>query len=240
VAKLFEVLRITADRIGMKGRKITSKYKDIPEKKPDLNGHERKTHDSTIFNHPISPALVFLLPLFSILIYYIPLICNVTTLIPAGIAGTTSGVGFNNNNEKRMKADNLIKWVQEMGGYIHPEVTLEVFPEYGGYGLKASAGIHEHDILLRIPVSIVLSLERWRDRYHSIITAYTINSTRQSRPSDFITFLIQSLHNDEFEDDSSLVYQDWTIAIALMVECSLGKLSSFYPFLDILPHEVPR
>jgi len=221
----------------MKGRKITSKCKDIPEKKLDLNDHERKTHDSTIFYHPISVVLVLLAPLFSILIYYIPVICNVTNLISAG---TPSRVGINNINDKRTKADNLVRWVKEMGGYINLAVTLAVFPEYGGYGLKASAGIHEHDILLRIPVSIVISLERWKDRYHSIITAYTINSTRQSQTSDFITFLIQSLQNDELEDDSSLVYQDWAIAIALMFECSLGKQSSFYTFLDILPHEVPR
>jgi hypothetical protein len=231
------VLHITADRIGMTGRKITSKWKDTSEKKADVGGQGRKAYDSTIIYHPISVALVILLPLLSILICYIPNISNITNFVPPYSAGN---LGDNNNNQKRTKHDSLIRWVQEKGGYIHPAVTIDVFPEYGGYGLKTSAAIHEHDILLRIPVSIVLSIESWNDRYRSITTAYAVNTKRQSRTTNFITFLTQSLHNAESEDDSSLVYQDWAIAIALMIECSLGELSSFYPFLDFLPNEVPR
>lgn len=232
------MLHITADRIVMKERKLTTKWKEMmSEKETDLGSHGRKTYDSTIICHPISVALTLLLPLLSILICCIPNICNVTNLISPYNAGN---LGDNNNYQKGTKLDNLIRWVQEQGGYVHSAVTIDVFPAYGGYGLKTFAAIHEHDILLRIPVSIVISLESWTDRYRSIITAYATNTKRQSRTTDFITFLTQSLHNAESEDDSSLVYQDWAIAMALMIECSLGEQSSFYPFLDVLPNEVPR
>ena len=148
---------------------------------------------------------LLLLPLISILVHYY-----------------TSG----NNHYKfdsHMKIDKLIKWVQGKGGYVSPSVTLDIFNE--GYGLKASAKVHEYDVLFRIPTSIVFSQENSIERY--------LTSVPHSTREQFIALL-------STDSGDSMVFQDWIIAMSLMIECSLGKQSEFHPYLDILPHEVPR
>jgi hypothetical protein len=220
----------------MKERKVNAKCTDLRKSTKTGIPYDNKSYarKSKILLHPITLTLALLLPLISFLIHHILRLYNVTDTK----SGTTTTDELEKNttstSNQRKKIETLLNWVQGNDGYINPAATLDIFPEFGGYGWKSTAEIHEHDILFRIPKSIVTSIESFKERYLSVIMPH--QSTM--RNNNFMTFLTQPSYNDDSQDH--LIYQDWAIAMALMIECSLGNQSTFFPFLDILPSEVPR
>ena len=112
-------------------------------------------------------------------------------------------------------------WLQERGAKISPKVTLALFPDFGGYGVQAKhAPVHKYDELFTIPSSLIITPE-------SVIKRYI-------------------MFKDEIDKITSTVFrlpsarQDFIIALHLMVECSLGESSDIWPYLQMLPEDVPR
>ncbi len=148
-----------------------------------------------------------------------------------------------NESNEEIKIQSFLSWLHENGAIISPFVTISSFPEFGGYGLQAKAkNIYDDegegdsannnhtvkylDDMFTIPQSIIIS-------------ARSIMEKRKNQIPNFQQRITQLLAN--YVPRDSLVQQDVLIASHLMVECTLGKYSSFKPYLDILPqYTIPR
>ena len=114
----------------------------------------------------------------------------------------------------------FLTWLQEKGAKISPKVTLAVFPGFGGGVQAKGAPVHKYDELFTIPSSAIISSE-------SVIKRFIMFQDR-----------IDKIANSAFR--LPLARQDFIIALYLMVECSLGESSEIWPYLQILPEDVPR
>jgi len=168
------------------------------------------------------------------------------------------------------KANNFRKWFLEMGGSISPSVDIQPFLEYGGFGLLAkkrertfcdssisteklnkkygnnvcsdedSNGVNYMQELFTVPSSLITSAQSIHSKY-SIVTkkVQPASELKELAIFDFQLEMKQVLWQI-YPPEGHLVTQDVEIALELMVQCSLGNSSSFYPYLNILPKEIPR
>lgn len=116
---------------------------------------------------------------------------------------------------------NFLTWLQENGAEISPKVTLALFPDFGGYGVQAKhAPVRKYDELFTIPSSLIITPD-------SVMKRYAIFKDEIDKVAESVFRL-------------PLARQDFIIALHLMVECSLGESSEIWPYLQILPNDVPR
>lgn len=162
--------------------------------------------------------------------------------------------------ENETKIQNFISWLKDNGAIISPRVTLESFPEFGGYGLKAKSkcemnngekdelikqtctiddndtddskeiAIQYFDEMFTIPESIIMSTK-------SILHEFTSSNFKISNFQSRMTKLLSG----HIVYSSYMVQQDVVIALYLMTQCALDDKSRFKPYMDILPqYNIPR
>jgi len=115
----------------------------------------------------------------------------------------------------------FLAWLKDKGAEISPKVSLAVFPDFGGFGIKATnAPVQKTDTLFTIPSSAIITADWVLQRYPMFA-------------KDIV----------KLADDSNMspsTRQDIIIALYLMVECSYGEASEIWPYLQVLPDLVPR
>jgi hypothetical protein len=131
---------------------------------------------------------------------------------------------------------------------------------------KTTSMLSHEEVLFRIPQHLTFSLETVRERYLNPILQMNMHSRGETDEYDYLYGPPQAADEDVVLQDKqawlkiydlvnkilkpknvssdsgrSMVQQDWIIAVGLMLECSLGPQSQFYPYLQVLPQDmVPR
>lgn len=140
---------------------------------------------------------------------------------------------------KKDKIEYFLEWFEYMGGQISPRVTLDVFSDYGGYGLKSISdeGVEYMQELFTVPYSIIFSTDK-------ILKKYEEKNTKKKKEyiifpnNEFSSLFAPSNHQGTFD---SLEQQDILLSFELMVQCSLGRYSHYYPYMQMLPSsQIPR
>lgn len=121
-------------------------------------------------------------------------------------------------------------WFDNNKGWHHPNLALSYSEDLGtSLILKGDRQpnsvniIRKGELVMIIPSSLVFTAESCRNLFQQLDNAV----------GNDIVLSINRFWTDPLQQ------QDTIIALALMMECMLGKASSFHPYLELLP-EVPR
>jgi hypothetical protein len=118
-----------------------------------------------------------------------------------------------NHNHMAAKLSAFQNWFLENGGYMSPHLSLLAPPsavQYGN-GLQVISGeIRQGDKILAIPRDMIL------------------------------TASLTSIPDDEDLNEILVEKQDIELAWILMTECEKGSSSRWFPYMEILPSDIPR
>lgn len=123
-------------------------------------------------------------------------------------------------------SESFQEWFASHGGWMIPSLKLEKTEEYGNTlrltkSITDDARISHKDKLIEIPTSIVFTKEKASKKVESIVSTQIYN--------EVLKVIQKQLPNNVLEQ------QDTWIAVDLMLECSLGLRSNWYPYLQVLP-----
>ena len=119
-------------------------------------------------------------------------------------------------------------WFRQQGGWMSPQLSLVTDNvHHHGNGLVVSFGgsLQRNDRILEIPKHLIFTPRKMLDR---------------SSGSSLTTTIMTAKEAIKRYIENPLEQQDAQIALDLMLECSKGRKSLWYPYLQVLPTHVPR
>jgi hypothetical protein len=121
--------------------------------------------------------------------------------------------------------DGFVKWFQAHGGWMHPQLSLDQAPSFGGWGLVSEVPLAAHTPILVVPASVILT----RDRAARELLAWAQHRSSNNQPSDLVSTL------DQMEDVEAMAVYLWTES------CRGAAAAAFWgPYLRlVLPDEIP-
>lgn len=120
----------------------------------------------------------------------------------------------NQSDNEDDKRERFLNWFQDNGGWVQQNLSLTAIPGFGN-GLWAEGEISNGSDILMVPKKIQISRESVLQRFSGLY------------PRTIKQFVSLALMEDEI------------IALKLLIESCLGEKSFYYPFLSILPTDVP-
>jgi hypothetical protein len=115
----------------------------------------------------------------------------------------------------------FVHWFLANGGWIAPNLTLQGLTEYGN-GIITLGEVTHQQKLLEVPLQIIITQQSSKKKLSELTPQH----------------YTQVVHSIQSNLVSPLDQQDAWIAIELMLECSKGRRSQFYPYLAVLPSRV--